>query len=442
MPVTHSDGDDTDLTEVVHLDRERLLEALAGRFPDAPRGGTDHDIRGGRAAALERLCRIDPAAYAVTRNLVGGKVTGLSPWIRHGVLSLAEVRDQALAVAESPTVAEKFVSELGWRDYWQRVQGALGGRIMESLERPAAIPRKASESHLPPEVERAATGLACVDAFLVRLVTTGGLHNHERMWLAAWMVHTAGIDWRVGADFFLTHLLDGDPASNHLSWQWVAGTFSAKPYLARRRTIEGCTDGVHCRACPVATACPFDGDDEQVSARSFQGMNDRPPLRIPPATPWRPPSRPAERPLVWLTLDSASVIGPALVRAPRAPAVFVIDTDWLSRERPSIGRLAFLFECLADVEGVRVVVGNPAEVLPRLARRLDCDGVSTADTTCPRVRDRALSISRSLPLECHPWPRFVDDSRIRDLGRFSRYWQAVRASALVPTVARDDARPS
>lgn len=427
--------EDHDLGPLTALGRERLLAALVERFPDAPRTGMSHGVRGGRKAALERLQRIDPAAYAATRNMIGGRVTGLSPWIRHGVLSLAEVRDHALAVAGAPAIAEKLVSELAWRDYWRRVQAALGERILESIETPAAIPVRAGAPLLPSDVTEAATGLACVDAFLERLFATGLLHNHERMWLAAWMVHTRGIDWRPCAAFLLGHLLDGDPASNHLSWQWVAGTFSAKPYLARKRTIEGCTDGVHCRACAVATHCPFDGDDDEVMARSFRGSAQRPPLRIAPAPPWTcgSPGQRLERPLVWVTLDSATADGPAIVRAPRSPAVCVLDAGWLAEERPSIGRLAFLFECLADIEGLRVVVGDPAEILPGMAKRLECDGVATAETTCPRVRGAAATIGRRLPLTCHPWPRFVDESGIRDLGRFSRYWQAVRASALVPT---------
>jgi len=73
-------------------------------------------IRGGRQAALERLGAIDPVAYATTRNHVGGNVTKLSPWIRHGVLSLAEVRDAALARARLPEDATKLVSEHGSRD--------------------------------------------------------------------------------------------------------------------------------------------------------------------------------------------------------------------------------------------------------------------------------------------------------------------------------------
>ena len=57
----------------------------------------------------------------------------------------------------------------------------------------------------------------------------GYVHNHARMWLASVVCHLAGADWRAGAAWFSFHLLDGDLASDTLSWQWVAGTGSHKP---------------------------------------------------------------------------------------------------------------------------------------------------------------------------------------------------------------------
>ena len=426
---------------LVPQERSRLVAALAERFPaaDPVCGAWDALPRGGRAAALAALERIDPAAYAATRNHVGGRVTGLSPWIRHGVLGLAEVRDRALAIAGGPPGAEKLVSELAWRDYWHRVEGAIGDGIRTAIEPPAAVPRAPWAADLPADVATASTGVACIDAFARKLVHTGHLHNHERMWLAAWLVHVRGVDWRAGADWFLRHLVDGDPASNHLSWQWVAGTFSAKPYLARRRTIEGCTDGLHCRGCALAEDCPFDGDDEAIATAAFLGPASRPSLRIPPSAPWRPApdAPPPARPLVWLTLDAASTVNPAVLGHPAAPRVYVIEREWLEGERPSLKRLVFLFECLADMPGVLVGVGDPAAILPVLAARLGCDGVAVAESTIPRVRRAAEALARHMPLSIHPWPRFVDASAVRDLGRFSRYWQAVRDSSLRPTPAGD-----
>jgi deoxyribodipyrimidine photo-lyase len=434
------------------LPREELVSRLAAAFPEAAGlpgetvGAASLPVRGGRAAALERLKALDPAAYARTRNDVDGAVSGLSPWIRHGVLSLAEVRDVALERAGE--AAEKFISELGWRDYWRQVHAALGERIGRSLEPPAAIPRAKPAPGMPADVLAAETGMFCIDAFVRRLHDTGWLHNHERMWLASWLVHVRGVPWRAGADWFLTHLVDGDPASNHLSWQWVAGTFSAKPYIFNRENLERFTAGVHCRACPVFGHCDVEGDYDALAARLFRdgsGPRSGPTPRIRPADPgdkdrgWPPaPSAtaggsPVGRPLVWLTLDSAATTSPAAAAHPAAPTVFVIDAAWLAAERPALKRLVFLWECLADVPGVEIHVGDPQEMLPARAAALGCDGVAVAETPCPRVRTAAAGIAARLPVAVHDWPPFCDRSRVSDLGRFSRYWQKVSRSAMRPT---------
>ena len=69
------------------------------------------------------------------------------------------------------------------------------------------------------------------------LYATGYLHNHTRMWIASYVVHCRKVHWRAGADWLYAHLLDGDLASNHLSWQWVASTFSSKPYLFNAENV-------------------------------------------------------------------------------------------------------------------------------------------------------------------------------------------------------------
>lgn len=392
-------------------------------------------FRGGRGAALERLEAIDPPRYAATRNHVDGAVTSLSPWIRHGVLGLAEVRDAALARVTRADDALVLVRELAWRDYWLRVQGALGARIGRAIEAPAAVPRRQPATRLPDDVRDAATGLACIDDFSRRLRGDGWLHNHERMWLASWLVHVRGIDWRAGADWFLSHLLDGDPASNHLSWQWVAGTFAAKPYLFNRENLESFTAGRHCRGCPVAGVCDLEGSYEDLAGRLFDGApTQRPALRIPPGGPWRPalPTAP-RRPLVWVTLDAAAETAPAPRRYPDSPRLFIIDPEWLAAERPSPARLRFLFECLADIGSIDVVRGDPTVEVPRHARAHGCDGVALTDTPCPRLRRQAGAIAAVLPVEVVDRPQLVDAAGVRDLGRFSRYWQQVSASALRPT---------
>ncbi len=391
--------------------------------------------RGGRTAALRQLAAIDPVAYGRTRNHVSGAVTGLSPWIRHGVLSLAEVRDTALARVPAPEQAVKLVSELGWRDYWRQVQLAIGDAIKADLEVPAARWRRPSLDRVPADVLAARSGMACIDAFVRRLHDTGWLHNHERMWLASWLVHVRGVRWQAGADWFLEHLLDGDPASNHLSWQWVAGTFSAKPYLFNRENLETFTAGSHCRGCPVFGRCDVEGSYEDLAARLFADPaagSGRPSLRIRPAAP-PPPSPALARPLVWLTLDSLATTSPAAAAYPDAPRVFVLDPGWLALERPAVKRLVFICECLAEVPDVEMILGAPQTVIRDRAAALGCDGVALAETACPRTRRAADEIAATLPVATLRGPDFCDHAGVRDLGRFSRYWQQASASALRPT---------
>ncbi|MFX7866419.1 FAD-binding domain-containing protein, partial [Acinetobacter baumannii] len=78
-------------------------------------------------------------------------------------------------------------------------------------------------AEVPLDVREGRTGVPVVDEAVRVLYRTGLLHNHARMWLASYLVHLRKLHWRAGADWLYGHLLDGDLASNHLSWQWVAG---------------------------------------------------------------------------------------------------------------------------------------------------------------------------------------------------------------------------
>ncbi len=256
--------------------RGELTDYLAAEFPStAARSAAASAIPGGRAAALRQLSSIQPAYYARSRNFLSGAVSHLSPYIRHGVLSLAEVRRHALGLVKKPIDAAKFVNELAWRDYWRRLYALWGDAVWVDRE-PAktGLPPSAYSPGLPADIPAAATGLACIDAFSRELQSTGYLHNHARMWLAAYLVHWRRVAWQAGARWFLTHLLDGDPASNNLSFQWVASTFSHKPYFFNRENLAKYTENRYCRDCRAA--CPFDAGYNQLSARLFQIEESRP----------------------------------------------------------------------------------------------------------------------------------------------------------------------
>jgi len=202
------------------------MPALSGTAPDAGDA---------TAAAQERLQAIQPAAYAATRNHLDGAVTRLSPYLTHGVLTLREVA-ASLAARHRLQVGHKLVSELGWRAYFHHVWQHAGEAIFESLHE-GPLPDSAYARTLPPDVRGARTGVPVIDRAVAALYDEGWLHNHARMWLASYLVHVRKVHWRVGADWLYGHLLDGDLASNHLSWQWVAGTGSHKPYLFNAENV-------------------------------------------------------------------------------------------------------------------------------------------------------------------------------------------------------------
>jgi deoxyribodipyrimidine photo-lyase len=188
-----------------------------------------------REEALARIALVRPAEYARTRNALNGAVTQLSPYITHGFVSLPEVLE---GVRSQHTVnsQDKFLFELGWREYYRHVWQHRGDAIFESLHE-GVLPDAAYSNEIPFDILHACTGVAAIDMAVSTLYTTGYLHNHARMWLASYMVHLRKVHWRVGADWLYGHLLDGDLASNHLSWQWVAGTGSNKPYLFNAENV-------------------------------------------------------------------------------------------------------------------------------------------------------------------------------------------------------------
>jgi deoxyribodipyrimidine photo-lyase len=251
--------------------RDELVAYLREQFPQAAEGD-DHisNTIGGRKAAQRAMQKVNPASYAKTRNLLTGDVTRLSPYIRYGVLSLREIRDYVLDKVENPDHATKLINELGWRDYWQRLYTKLGNGIWQDQEeyKTGYTPTEYAPD-LPQNIKDGSTGLVCIDNFSQELRETGYLHNHARMWIAAYVVHWRRIRWQAGAKWFLEHLLDGDPASNNMSWQWVASTFSHKPYFFNRENLERYTKSVYCQKCPLYGHCDFEGSYEELEQRLF-----------------------------------------------------------------------------------------------------------------------------------------------------------------------------
>jgi deoxyribodipyrimidine photo-lyase len=204
-----------------------------------------------RAAGLNRLATFLPFAgrhYQTTRNADFGpedrsNVSVLSPYIRHRLITEEEVLRAVLA-KHSPQAAEKFIQEVFWRTYFK---GHLETRPVIWTNYRAALKTLKMQSGLQTVYDAAITaqtGIDCFDAWVTELIEHGYLHNHARMWFASIWIFTLKLPWELGADFMYRHLLDGDPASNTLSWRWVAGLHTkGKTYLARADNIATYTQG-------------------------------------------------------------------------------------------------------------------------------------------------------------------------------------------------------
>jgi deoxyribodipyrimidine photo-lyase len=140
--------------------------------------------------------------------------------------------------------AEKFIQEVFWRSYWKGWL-EMRPRVLARFDTECLGLEQAwaGDAGLRRAMD-ARTGIACFDAWVRELLEIGWLHNHARMWFASIWIFTLHLPWQLGAAFFFRHLLDADPASNTLSWRWVAGLHTrGKHYLARAANIRDNTLG-------------------------------------------------------------------------------------------------------------------------------------------------------------------------------------------------------
>jgi deoxyribodipyrimidine photo-lyase len=221
-----------------------------------------------RSAGASQLAAFVPKAgraYANGRNHDRGpgahtNVSMLSPYVRHRLISEAEVVS-AVRAKHSDEAAEKFIQEVCWRTYWKgwlELRPAVWQHYQQDVMRlQKSVGKDGDLAARLQAAETGNTGIACMDAWAHELTTTGYLHNHTRMWFASIWIYTLRLPWQLGADFFMRNLMDGDPASNTLSWRWVCGLQTAgKTYLARPSNIEDYTDGRFAPHGQLATDAP------------------------------------------------------------------------------------------------------------------------------------------------------------------------------------------
>jgi len=190
------------------------------------------------AALLEQVKSYQPGKYHATRNYTNGAVTSWSPYISRGFLSPVLVMDQ---LKEQHSYQEwiGFMQQMAWREYFQRVWQHKGDLILQDLK---SAQSKVVLTSLPSPISDGNTGIQALDNAIHHLYKDGMMHNHVRMYISMLHSNIFKAAWLPGAKWMYANLFDHDPAANFLSWQWVAGTFSSKQYIANQENINKYTN--------------------------------------------------------------------------------------------------------------------------------------------------------------------------------------------------------
>lgn len=159
----------------------------------------------------------------------------ISPYLAIGALSPLQCL-QALKVESSDQewLASTWLNEIIWREFYRHLLVACPNLSRLEPFRPE-VESRIIWRHNPEGFDawcRGETGFPIVDAAMKQLLATGWMHNRLRMVVASFLTKLLGVDWRLGAAFFMRHLIDGDFASNLGGWQWASSVGAdAAPYF-------------------------------------------------------------------------------------------------------------------------------------------------------------------------------------------------------------------
>ncbi len=348
-------------------------------------------FQGTQAAAVEALDSFEVRGYAKRRSEVwpvGSRgASGLSPWIRHGFLTLPRVW---AAVADGPASdVTKFRDELLWAEYSRHLYARLGSDLAEELRASRVVAEQRSDPW-----DRS---MACMAFVVDELESDGWIVNQTRMWMASQWSVRHGAAWRDGEDRFFAHLLDGSRAANRTGWQWTVGTGNGKSYGFSRWQVEKRAPGL-CDSCECRRSCPIQQFPDDVALHPIEphaglrGDSDEARTGGP-----RQAVRTHDPEAVWLTAESLGDDDPALAANPSLPVIFVFDEPLLRRLRLSGKRLVFLAERLAELGTTRpleVHLGRPVDVLRNRP-------MAATFAPVPGWKRIAAQVE---PAEVHPWP--------------------------------------
>lgn len=402
------------------IDRAERLQYMRRMFPQATGAFLSDKWHGGRGEAIKRLNAIDIKAYNRNRNFLNGTVSHLSPYFRHGCLTLKEASDHLHNRFGDD--AKEIIGQLALRDYWRRVWYLRGDGIFSDIE-PAKVPL--GDKLMPDFIRQGITGLPCMDGFIRDLLHEGYVHNHARLWFAAYIIHWLKVDWREAADWYENLSLDGDKGVNHLSWQWVASLSSSKPYFFNKENLARFTGEKYCANCKIR--CPFDASYEVLNEKLFMQAQETPAKVTRINTPPKVPISVNQAVAVFVNDEMLSAANPLLQKP--MPKIFVFD-DRLYGKWP-LKRLQFMADCLSELPDVEIWQGDTYNILTDRG----IGQVITQNT--PNMQIKSL-LEPFNPLWQHEAKFVKAEISEKRLMRYSRYWEKAGQELFGPNFAQPD----
>jgi len=234
-----------------------------------------HTSREKALESLDIFINNDIINYSSKRNYDFGpmqrkNVSCLSPYISHRLINEYEISKKVLSKYPYQKV-EKYIQEIYWRIYWKgwlELRPKVWTDFIEDLN----TIEESRNYHLAINGQ---TKIECFNEWVKEIKEYNYLHNHARMWFASIWIFTLGLPWQKGAEFFMKYLLDGDAASNTLSWRWVGGLQTkGKHYLAQSWNINKFSNKQYKNIQLSENALPLNDNREyKISAIQIQKSN-------------------------------------------------------------------------------------------------------------------------------------------------------------------------
>ena len=295
--------------------------------------------------------KVDVEAYARNRNYIDGQVSYLSPYISRSVISLPFVKERILK-RYTKQQANAFIFELAWREYFQRQWDQLGNHIWNDIRQPQV---DVEHREVPNVLLNAATGIHAIDDAIQELYRNSYMHNHVRMYVASVGCNIAHAHWLELSKWMYYHLADHDIASNTLSWQWVAGTFSVKKYYCDQTNIN---KYCHTEQKNTFLDLPYEQlpdiqTPDVLQAHALPALTTNLPER-------KAPKFDKEKPLL---LYNAYNLDPLWRSDLDANRVLLLEPSHYAKHPVSEKVLSFILSLSENIKGIQVFCGETEELL-------------------------------------------------------------------------------